>query len=671
MSIFSRYTDYDNHLFNVKGAVMVEPAGIIFGVIILTFSYGMSAKLAIRKENNMAETTSKEAKAELMSERQFNELLDTNHVVMGKVAVHGTQLLSPKFLDILNHVLTREPWGIEVMMFSVDQPHAKYGLYSVSRKTVVINVGQHWESAIKLVKHDDHYLSVRAHLWHNMLLSLFHECLHGKAYLVDFEATSKMTDEDKEDMSETEARVELEQLVLNFDIEPSPMAEEPFFGTRYMQLFIDAIANGTETWAVRQNEMHDEKYLYLDEQNDVLVESFRDYLRGAFDTNRKDKSWDTITPQVIAKYSVPLLEAPVAEASPTTIIVDEQGAAVVAAIEIVDDTLSEPLEMADKVGWEDEALEHLLGESHIHEGPTATAAAPVAAQPLPTADPATCAFCGKCGANLVVGNAFCSGCGNPTTATATPIVETTPFTPWVEPTVAPTPVMAGAPTPGAIPMQPVGTAQQWQTAYNAPQQTHEQNRRIEKLDTNLPPHALTGVEMSAIIREIYMRLYNFCFDKCGWQMPLADSILQDTAGTLCRDGFHRDVRQACQGGISVADIPGATQLIYAYRSYDHTGNLRKIPADGMIRGWVAKEAKIPMFNLYLNVNAPLGEALKRVFIPQNPYKVKNGKYTDTAMAAQRGERLAYIINGDDRLPDNDPGKYVADIKAGVLNIKAG
>ncbi len=623
----------------------------------------------------MAKETQQKAKVELMSEAQFIELLDTNRVVMGNVDVHGTQLLSPKFVDIVNHVMTREPWGVETLLFSVDQPKDRYGIYSFSRKTAVINIGQHWDSAVKLIKRDEHCLSIRAHLWHNMLLSLFHELLHGKCFLTDEVAATAMTADEREDMAETAAKEELEDIGLNFDIEPSPMAEEPFFGTRYMQLFIDAISNGAETWAVRQNEMHDEKYLYLDEGADVLVESFRDYLRGAFDVNRKDKSWDEIVPQSIAKYAIPLLAAPTAE---TVVIVDEAGAAAVVAAaapavegEAIGDV--EPDDLNLKVGWEDEALQHLLGEDgmvdgmepsvHISHGAGApmVAAAPLLVSQIPPVVVSD-AFCSKCGQPAAIGAMFCAGCGK---IMATAGMGTIPAA------VLPTPPLPATGTP-------VAHGQPWQQSYDHAQNTHVHNRRIEVLDTNLPPHALTGEQMSAMIREVYMRLYHFCFDKCGWQMPLAAAILQDTTGTLCTDGFHRDVRQAVQGGFSIADIPGIDQLIYQYRStHAGTGQLSKIPADGMIRGWIAtgvdpgttRPKNIPCFNLYLNVNT--GEALKRVFVPQNPYKIKNGKYTDTAMKAQSGDKLAYIINGDDRVPQNDPRKYVGDIKNGQLTLKTG
>jgi hypothetical protein len=667
----------------------MNPEGLFVGILILSWSFWMGAKIVTRKEQRMANETQQEAKVELMSEAQFNELIGTNCVKMGDTLVYGAQLLSPKFADIVNEVLTRGGWGVEVLLFSVNQPSNLYGLFSFSRKTAVINLGQHWDSAVKLVKNKEHYLSIRAHVWHNMLLSLFHELLHGQCFL-DEEAALMMTEDEREEMAETESRIELEELAINFDIEPPPMAEEPFFGTRYMQFFIDAISNGTDTWAVRQNEMHDEKYLYLDEGNDVLVESFRDYLRAAFDVNSKDKEWDEIIPRTITKFQVPLLAAPITPATETVIVVSETGEATVTATATVeapyapleDETVGdvEPDDLSLKVGWEDEALRHLLGEDGVAHGmepsmhvsygagaPMATAPLP-ASQVAPTITPAVVAgaFCSKCGQPTGAGAMFCTSCGNPTTATAMPA------------TVLP------APHPGVshqtLPAMgyPVTHGQPWQQSYNHGQNTHVQNTRIEVLDTNLPPHALTGEQMSAIIREVYMRLYYFCFDKCGWQMPLPPAVLQDTTGTLCADGFHRDVRQAVQGGFSVADIPGVNQLIYQYRStHASTGQLSKIPADGMIRGWIAtgvdagttRPKNIPCFNLYLNVKT--GEAIKRVFIPQNPYKIKNGRYTDTAMKAQNGDRLAYIFNGDDRIPQNDPRKYVGDIKNGQLTIKTG
>lgn len=653
----------------------MEPVAVIVGLTFIGLSYGLASRNAIRKETTMAETTSKEVEAkELISAEQIDDLLKTNAVQIGDTLVHGIQLLSHKFTAVINHLLTREPWGIDHLVFNHEYPTDKYGMFNTLRKLVVINLNQHWESAAKLIQRDDHHLSLRGHLWHNMLLTVLHELVHGKAHLTGPEEFAAMSREQKDDMAEEIASEELEALAKEFNIEPSPMAEEPFFGTRYMQLFIDSISSSEETWAVRQNELHDEKHIYLDETGDVLVDTFREYLRGTFDPKLKDKTWD-VEVQELAIFAVPVVVAEalaMIEHDPKTIVIDETGTAIVPAV--VQPTpevgMVEPDDLSISEGWEDEALMHLLGEGDtVSIEPSISmvpgAGAPMTAAPIAEEPIVGALFCNICGSNLPAAGATCMVCFGRGTATAPAQAASA----------------MGAPTPAGQSEAPWQTTEgvdaqynpahephsAWQTAYNTPQQTHMQNKRIETLDSNLPPHNLTTDQMSNIIKEVYMRLYNFCFDKCGWQMPLSANVLQDQTGTLCRDGFNRDFRDAVIGGISVADIPGVNQLIYAYRSLAADGQYRKIPADGMLRGWIAKDAKIPMFNLYLNVNA--GEALKRVFIPQNPYKVKRGRYTDTAMQAQGGAKLAYVINGDDRIPDDDKRKYVADIKAGVLNIK--
>jgi len=664
----------------------MEPLGFFFGLILLGLSYKAASHNAIRKELTMAETTSKEAEAGvLMTKEQIETLLGNSAMTLGDVQVIGLELISPKFAAIVNHLLTREPWGIETLAFSAEYPTDKYGMYSASQKLVVINVAQHWDSVVELVQHDEHYLSVRGHLWHNMLLTLLHELIHSKGMIAGPEEYAAMSPDERDEMAEEVANDELEELAKLFEIEPAPMSEEPFFGTRYMQLFIDSISNSKDTWAIRQNEMHDEKHVYIDETGNVIIESFRDYVRGTFDKNRKDKSWEVEVIPLTA-FTFPIV--PVADAPKDVVIVDESGAATVVAASQVAPTAVVVDEMVEPVGdvgggsWEDDALMHLLGESDTPDiepsmtmapgagAPTVAAAiqAEYGAKPTitDTAAPAS-AFCTQCGDPIVATNAFCGKCGKAFVRVVVKAITPEPTAAAVAAEATTAPWQTDPPTVEPTYNANVEPHSAWQTAYNGPQQTHVQNRRIEKLDTGLPPHNLTGPQITEILNEVYMRLYNFCFDQCGWQMPLPPQVLQDQTGTLCKDGFNRDVRTKVLAGVSVADIPGVNQLIYAYRSIDANGQYNKIPADGMIRGWVAKEAKIPMFNLYLNVNT--GEAAKRVFIPQNPFKVKNGKYSDTAMQAQGGAKLAYVINGDDRIPDNDQRKYVADIKGGYLTFK--
>ena len=668
----------------------MEPFAIILGLTILGLSYGFASYNAIRKETTMANNVQQEAEVKvLISDEQVEELLGKNPIVIGNTSVYGIELISSRFISIINHLLTREEWGVQHLIFDTNLPEDKYGMYSSARNLVVINLGQHWESAVKLIKHDEHYLSIRGHLWHNMLMSLLHELVHSKGKMTGEAEYDAMTVEAKDEMAEEVAQELIEELAKAFDIEPSPMAEEPFFGTRYMQLYIDTISDCNDTWAVRQNEMHDEKHIYLDESGNVLIETFRDYIRGIFDGKRTDKSWE------IEVNSLPLFAPPVvivqpADEQPKVIVVDKEGAATVvpatqpapktvSKLPADEDGLSEPVfsSTVEVGGWEDEALAHLLGEQGCTPqvepsfntmgsgapNPMTTAAAPITAAPAAPAALAT--FCTNCGNQTAAGAMFCGSCGKPITTAAAPAVAPATGAPATTDPASEPPWYTDHGNAKMVEPEPQNA---WQVAHNQPKQTYMQSRRIEKLDTNLPRHNLTGEQMSAILSEVYMRLYNFCFDKCGWQMPLPTAVLYDQTGTLCRDGFNRDTRQAVLGGIVIADIPGATQFIYCYRAHDVNGQLRKIMADGRLRGWITKDARIPMFNLYLNAGQG-GEAQKRVFIPQNPYKVKNGSYTNTALAAQAGAKIAYIFNGDDRVQDGDPNKYKGDIKDGFLNLK--
>jgi len=179
--------------------------------------------------------------------------------------------------------------------------------------------------------------------------------------------------------------------------------------------------------------------------------------------------------------------------------------------------------------------------------------------------------------------------------------------------------------------------------------------RGETLRTGLPPTGLDAQTMQNIMMQVWGRMYECLFTKCGFQLPLSPEILANPNAD--KSAFDANAKFSVLDGISVADIPGADKLIIACTALDPTTMTTKKEAitNGQVKGFVSKNAGLPMFTVYLNVN---GNELKRLFVPQNPWKQNSRGYSAPALQAQQGHKIAYIMDGADNVANKFRGKIV-------------
>jgi len=139
-------------------------------------------------------------------------------------------------------------------------------------------------------------------------------------------------------------------------------------------------------------------------------------------------------------------------------------------------------------------------------------------------------------------------------------------------------------------------------------------------------------------------------------MPLTANVMADPNDD--KNGFDANYKYAVLDGVDVSDIPNIEKFVVACRTMEPVSQKnKKLPiTDGKLRGFIAKNAQIPMFSIYLNYH---GHELKRNIIPQNPWKQRNGDYSAPAKLAQQGHQITWVLDGDDRKPGfNAKLKYV-------------
>ncbi|NOR60145.1 MAG: hypothetical protein GQ469_05885 [Methanosarcinales archaeon] len=142
-------------------------------------------------------------------------------------------------------------------------------------------------------------------------------------------------------------------------------------------------------------------------------------------------------------------------------------------------------------------------------------------------------------------------------------------------------------------------------------------------EMNQPEQQQALETVNRIAKQVYMKMYHFIFANCG---PLKDSDI----------GFSNP------DAVLATPIPLTEEEKSIFVSMDHhdiNGRWCKdvSTANGLL-GKVMKNTKLPSYEVKLCVN---GTIHRRLFIPQNPNKRKNGVLTQRALEARSGDTIAY------------------------------
>ena len=143
-----------------------------------------------------------------------------------------------------------------------------------------------------------------------------------------------------------------------------------------------------------------------------------------------------------------------------------------------------------------------------------------------------------------------------------------------------------------------------------------------------PEQQQTLETVNRIAKQVYMKMYHFIFANCG---PLKDSDI----------GFSNP------DAVLATPIPLTEEEKSVFVSMDHhdiNGRWCKdvSTANGLL-GKVMKNTKLPSYEVKLCVN---GTIHRRLFIPQNPNRRKNGILTQRALEARSGDTIAYTKDQD-------------------------
>jgi len=601
------------------------------------------------------------------------------------IEVHGAHLISPKLFDITAMLFTAgEHFGgyelakivftDELIHVTTEKPEGRYASYNPKDKTLTVSLQKHFLAACKNVQGEDDvnakYLSLRAGLWFDMLTSLLHEgfhCIqwdtapeHCKAAQTDLSRLQEI-----EDDCDHHANLMLTDLFRDYNIEPPAIAEEPYFSTRFMEFFVQQIQNKDSEWAVRQEIMVDSNLVYYDDEDKDGITTMRDWLRltKQGDPDMQDDRWEVKAKSIPAAHANPAVMVAGVDTTPKEValrpdtqvlVVDEKpqtaietvaavaNAAPSTNVATVDDLgfgmlMSESdilADVKDSLGALEDVIEPDESDSGEYVPPTTPTPLEekvvVAETKAHYAEPTHELKCPKCNNTIVKGGKFCPHCGNQLIIEDKTQSEFTTLPQFVTGTTA-TPEQT-------VQSQFIGGAG-GQAPAQTPAVSSGGRRFTQSLRTDLPNIGMDAGTMKGILAEVYKRMHEHIFDKCGFQVC--------GAGTANAVGFNPAMIGNILQPISIADIPRASEFIIAYDKYDHTTGktqMRVPVQNGLIAGKVGKASQMPMYAIYINNN---GTECKRILMAQNPFKATPNGYSSGSLKAQQGNKISWVWDAAD------------------------
>ena len=557
----------------------------------------------------MSEQNAVQANAAVQAAKQFTDVAQPEphdpifiHTRWGAVAVFGYELVSKKDLLIMGAALNMPTFelmdhGVRCVVLRKDglvrhEKEAKFGLADPNTGAFAINLMKIFSSAVTECMDDEHMrFSIQA-LWHHNLIETFlHETHHIHVVGWDLEARLKLEKDDDgsfreklENDADGFAETEMLRMAKMFDIEPEHPSKSPFFGSQLMEL----LANDDSDFAKDQRRKLENHILFEREAKGneaaICLHSFKEYCSGIEGVE------DEVVADEWAKTSIPLpdgiktfAEAQVEE--PTAV----EPQPTLSAEEVTTTLAPEPPQMC---ATDDEEVV----EEYFYDD-----------EPTSWDDAAECSM------------PFIPGAPQATAATT-----------------ASQPVTMQPPQSQPAQMTPPATGQPTQMAPPA----GGGGGQVPVQQTAFPDHGIGPDKTRELVYGVFNKIYEHVFTHCGraWAYPEEVQVAPD-GGQCCVHNVW---------GMPIELTPEERAVVVAVDCLNHEGQYKSYLSteNGMLRGQIAKQAKIPMYKLHINF---CGDHLIRLVMPQNPNKLgPSGQPSKPAALAQQGQRIMYVIDGVDK-----------------------
>lgn len=244
----------------------------------------------------------------------------------GTIALWGHEYVSPKMLDVLKTILSHDAFdgavyhGVKSVVFRIDG-YPKEGekevcaSFSPDTGGIAINMEKTLERAIdRSMGHPE--TSLLTSWWLEMLLNFGHEIHHSVRWSTDGD---KLHNNEKE-LKEEEERAEkyskslVEELVKEYNIEPSTLEEEHWFNDQINKLLNQ---KKKDEWRASQKKMLAERIIWQCES--VVLSTFKDFVCLLTNGDIESEEWNKPT----VKSNKPTLDE---QLNGKNVIIDTTGA---------------------------------------------------------------------------------------------------------------------------------------------------------------------------------------------------------------------------------------------------------------------------------------------------------------------------------------------------------
>ncbi|RLF86166.1 hypothetical protein DRN34_03740, partial [Thermococci archaeon] len=247
--------------------------------------------------------------------------------VWGTIAIFGANLISPAFLKILPIIFQGwDEWrlqeglapmhhGVHSIVFRDDGHPINNGAMVEANCTPVVG-----GIAVNLEHTHDMSVdetvgspatSVYCNIWYNMLLNITHEMYHLNKVYDDLKL--KLEGEKEEETAEAKAVELILFLAQNYDINPGPLADEPYFGPKVLETFQSFMSDAGEEdmafWKDQQMKaLEGIMFWTKDEKTDKdhIFKSFREYMHLTVGSPQDDPAWAKVYEEPAAAVAEPV-----------------------------------------------------------------------------------------------------------------------------------------------------------------------------------------------------------------------------------------------------------------------------------------------------------------------------------------------------------------------------
>jgi len=397
----------------------------------------------------------------------------------------------------------------------------------------------------------------------------------------------KLEGEKEEETAEAKAVELILFLAQNYDINPGPLADEPYFGPKVLETFQSFMSDAGEEdmafWKDQQMKaLEGIMFWTKDEKTDKdhIFKSFREYMHLTVGSPQDDPAWAKVYEEPAAAVAEPVateadIEAAKARQKLTEATGDPNWSP--PAIDLTQPIPASPtIEINAYTGEESEVheidpyVEMAMDDMGVYETP-----------------------------NQVLN----------TLAVNSPVLNAAGWTPPAAAAPAP-----AAPAPTLMP------------------------------NSSGMAHGLSPAEIGECCMLVYRRLFNHMFTACEPVIIDNTTIRPDGQGGGC-GGFK--LMEALQTPIPISDIPNADKVFVQQDSKINGKWTKGIAISGSVIGSdTGNKTMLPKYDLYI-INDQ-GHMEKRTLLPQNPWKTKQTDaglaFTKPAAEAQSGKRIMYIYS---------------------------